>query len=310
MTRRAIGTALLALVALLGAFLGAFAADPLGTLRLFGEASMRADGAHAEFFGAPDGTTLRALVAGPLSAERPVVLLHGLGADATYWAFTVHALRKAGRTVIVPDAPGSGGSDTPATDDGFSLPARVAAVEALGAALRLDRFDLVGHSLGGATAGLVALAHPERIGTLVLVDASGFSRATAEQIENFEKLTRPRTRDEGRRLMGLLFFRTPLPPVGVVVDGLSRRFREPNVRTTIEEARRADVLRGREAALPRGTVVIWGGKESLFPVADAKAAVAKIPGGTLHVVEGAGHDVPLEAPGAFLKILLPALGAR
>ena len=310
MTRRAIGTVLLALVALLGALLGATAADPLGTLRLLGEASMRADGAHAEFFGAGDGTTLRTFVAGPLSAERPVVLLHGLGADATYWAVTVHALRKAGRTAIVPDAPGSGGSDTPASADGFSLPSRVAAVEALGAALRLDRFDLVGHSLGGATAGLFALAHPERVGTLVLVDAAGFSRATEDQIEEFARLTRPRNRVEGRRLMNLLFFRKPLPPAGIVVDGLSRRFSEPNVRATIEEAGRPDVLRGREARLPRGTVLIWGEKESLFPVKDARTAVEKIPDGTLHVVTGAGHDVPLEAPEAFLKILLPALGAR
>lgn len=310
MTRRAAGPVLLALVALLGVLLGAFSADPLGSLRLVGEASMSALGAHAEFFGAPDGTTLRALVVGPLSAERPVVLLHGLGADATYWAVTVHALRKAGRTAIVPDAPGSGGSGTPASPDGFSIAARVAAVEALGAALRLDRFDLVGHSLGGATAGLFARAHPERIGALVLVDAVGFSRATEAQIENFERLTRPRNRAEGRRLMDLLFFRKPLPAAGAVVDGLSRRFREPNVRTTIEEAPRPDVLRGQEGTLPRGTVLIWGAKESLFPVADARAAVAKIPGGSLHVVEGAGHDVPLEAPEAFLKILLPALGVR
>lgn len=310
MTRQAAGTFLLALVGLCAALLGAFAADPIGSLRLLGEASLRADGAHAEFFDAPDGTTLRALVAGPLSAERPVVLLHGLGADATYWARTVHALRGAGRTAIVLDAPGSGGSGTPVRPDGLSLPARVAAVEALGAALRLDRIDLVGHSLGGATAGLFALAHPRRIGALVLVDAAGFSRATPGQVEEFQRNTRPENRVEGRRLMDLLFFRKPLPPAGAVVDGLSRRFREPNVQTTIAEAGRPDVLLGREAELPPGTTLVWGGEESLFPVADARAAVAKIPGGTLHVVPGAGHDVPLEAPDAFSKILLPALGER
>lgn len=307
MTRKAAGTVLLALVGLLAALLGAFAAEPLGAVRLLGEASLRADGAHAEFFGAPDGTTLRALVVGPLSAERPVVLLHGLGADATYWAPAVHALRRAGRTAVVLDAPGSGRSDTPATRDGLSLPARVAAVEALGAALRLDRIDLVGHSLGGATAGLFALAHPGRIGALVLVDAAGFSRATPAQLEEFGKLTRPGSRTEGRRLMDLLFFRTPLPPAGAVVDGLSRRFREPNVQTTIELAGRPDVLLGREADLPPGTALVWGEKESLFPVADARAAAARIPGATLTVVPGAGHDVPLEKPAAFARALLDAL---
>lgn len=309
-TRRTLGALLLALLAAAAVLLGAFAADPLGALRLIGAASLRAHGAHVEFFGAPDGTTLRAFVAGPLSAERPVVLLHGLGADATYWAPTIDALRRAGRTAIALDAPGSGGSGTPATADGFSLPARVAAVEALASALRLDRFDLVGHSLGGATAGLFALEHPERVGRLVLVDAAGFSRVTEEQMDDFREIARPRSRAEARRLMGLLFFVSPLPPVGAVVDGLARRFLSPNVQATIEEAGRPDVLLGREGEIPPGTVLIWGAKESLFPLSDARAAAARIPGGRLVVVAGAGHDVPLEAPDAFCTALLAALRTR
>jgi pimeloyl-ACP methyl ester carboxylesterase len=308
--RRTLGAILLALLGVAGVLLGAFAADPLGALRFLGTASLRAHGAHVEYFRAPDGTRLRTFVAGPLSDGRPVVLLHGLGADATYWAETVDALRRAGRTVIVPDAPGSGGSGTPPTAEGFSLPARVAAVEALATALRLDRFDLVGHSLGGATAGLFALAHPERVGKLVLVDASGFSRVTEEQMDDFRQVARPRSRAGARRLMALLFFSDPLPPVGAVVDGLARRFLSPNVQATIEEAGRPDVLVGREGELPRGTVLIWGAKESLFPVSDARSAAARIPDARLVVVPDAGHDVPLERPAEFRRALLAALGAR
>jgi pimeloyl-ACP methyl ester carboxylesterase len=246
-------------------------------------------------------------VAGPLSAERPVVLLHGLGADALYWTRTMLSLRHEGRTVLALDAPGSGRSGTPPSPGGFSLPARVAAVEALATALRLDRFDLVGHSLGGATAGLFAIAHPERVGRLVLVDAAGFTRASGPDLARFVSIARPRDRRGARMLLDLLFFATPFPASGAVADALARRFLAPNVQSTIAEAGRADVLLGREGELPSGTALIWGEEEALFPVADAREAAAKIRGGTIAAVPGAGHDVPLEKHAEFMRALLDAL---
>ena len=307
MTRRAAAAARLAVLAAVSLLAGAFLADPIGLAEALGEAALRRVGAHAETFRASDGTRLRALVAGPLSADRPVVLLHGLGADALYWTETIFALRRAGRTAVAPDAPGSGESGTPASPDGLSLPARVAAVEALATALRLDRFDLVGHSLGGATAGLFALARPERLGRLVLVDAAGFTSPTEVDMERFLALTRPRDRKGARRLLDLLFFAKPFPAPGAVADALARRFLAPNVQATIAEAGRADVLLGREKELPAGTTLIWGAEESLFPLADAEAAVAKIRGGTLAAIPGAGHDAPLERREEFRRALLAAL---
>jgi pimeloyl-ACP methyl ester carboxylesterase len=306
-TRRAAASALLALVAGVSLLLGAFLADPIGFAEALGEAALRQAGTHAETFRAPDGTPLRALVAGPLSAARPVVFLHGLGADALYWTGTMLSLRHEGRTVLALDAPGSGGSGTPASPEGLSLPARVAAVEALAVALRLDRFDLVGHSLGGATAGLFALARPERVGRLVLVDTAGFTSPTDADMERFLRLTRPRDRKGAMQLLDLLFFARPFPARGAVADALARRFLAPNVQTTIAEAGRADVFLGREKDLPEGTALIWGAEEALFPLADAERAAAKIRGGTLAVIPGAGHDVPIEKPPEFLRALLAAL---
>lgn len=308
MTRRAAAAAFLVLVAAASLLAGLFLADPFGVAGFVAEAGLRRVGTHAERFRAPDGTELRALVTGPLSAGRPVVLLHGLGADALYWTGTILSLRSAGRTVLALDAPGSGRSGSPATPEGFSLPARVAAVEALATALRLDRFDLVGHSLGGATAGLFCLARPERVGRLVLVDAAGFTAATEAEMERFRRLTRPRDREGARRLFDLLFFAKPFPVPGALADALARRYLAPNVQSTIAGAGQAGVFLGREKELPAGTALIWGAEESLFPVADAETAAAKIRGGTLATIPGAGHDVPLEKHMEFMRALLAALG--
>jgi len=309
-TRRAAAglTALLGLVALASLLAGAFLADPIGLAEALGAAALRRAGTHSETFRAPDGTRIRVLVSGPLSAERPVVLLHGLGADALYWAPSIVVLRNAGRTVLAPDMPGSGRSGTPDSPEGLSLPARVAAVGALASAMRLGRFDLVGHSLGGAAAGLFALDHPERVGRLVLVDAAGFTRPSEADLGRFEALVRPRDRRDARALFALLFRPGAFPLPGAVADALARRFLAPDVQQTIEVAGKADVLLGREGELPDGTTLIWGGDEALFPVADARTAVSKIRGGRLVVVPDAGHDVPLEKPAAFARALLDALG--
>jgi len=134
-------------------FFGAVAVDPLPVYRSIQEKRLSYAGARRETFAADDGTTLSAFILGPLSAERPVVLLHGLGADATYWTDAALFLARHGRTVILPDAPGSGRSEPPRDPKGYGLPGRVAALDSLARALALDKSDLVGHSLGGWTAG-------------------------------------------------------------------------------------------------------------------------------------------------------------
>ena len=308
MTRRIVAAAGLVVLFAAAFLFGAFAADPLRALRKAGEAVFRASSGHEEIFAAQDGTPLHAFVLGPLSAERPVVLLHGLGADASYWAGTARFLAARGRTVIVPDAPGSGASGTPGSPEGLALPARVAAVEAMATALGLSSFDLVGHSLGGLTAGLYAIQYHRRVRRLVLVDAAGFSRLGPADDARVHAIGAPRDRAGARQLVDLLFFRKPFPAIGAVVDALARNYLSPNVQTTVEVAGRPDLLLGREGELPEGTILIWGAEETLLPLPDARAAVGRIRGGRLLVVTGVGHDTPLEAPGAFHDALVRALG--
>ena len=104
-----------------------------------------------------------------------MILLHGLGADATYWAAAAAFLARQGRTVILPDAPGSGRSEPPASEEGYGLDGRVAALDSLARALALPKSDFVGHSLGGWTAAWFALKFPWKVGRLVLVDSAGLS---------------------------------------------------------------------------------------------------------------------------------------
>jgi abhydrolase domain-containing protein 6 len=287
---------------------GALAVDPLRVYRAAMEEWLAISGAHREVFAADDGSSLSVWVLGPLSAERPVVLMHGLGADATYWAGTARALARQGRTVLLPDGPGSGRSGPPRAPEGYRLPGRVAALDTLFRALALEKADLVGHSLGGWTVAGFALRHPVKTGRLVLVDAGGFT--VPEDVEAQRRRVLPADRAGAQRLVGLLFSRRPFPAAGFVVSAFGRNYGGDPAAATVNALDAADLLAGHEKELPSGTAVIWGEKEMLFPLADGRALAAAIPAGRLFVLPGAGHDGPLETPRAFREALTAALGSR
>ncbi|MET9514569.1 alpha/beta hydrolase [Streptomyces sp. NPDC002994] len=99
-------------------------------------------------------------------AAPPVVLLHGRSGNSAHWTHIAERLA-ATRRVYAPDLRGHGMSDWPGS---YTYPQMRDDVRAFLDALGLDRVSLVGHSMGGSIASLVAQAYPERIGLLVLED--------------------------------------------------------------------------------------------------------------------------------------------
>ena len=107
----------------------------------------------------------------------PVVFLHSFGGDSSHWASQLDHLRHHRRALAI-DLRGHGKSARPKDLD-YSVGAFVRDLEAVVGQLKLPRFVLVGHSLGGAVANAYAAAHPNRVAGLVLVGAPG--RIPAEQ---------------------------------------------------------------------------------------------------------------------------------
>jgi pimeloyl-ACP methyl ester carboxylesterase len=100
-----------------------------------------------------------------------VVLLHGWGACKEVWWSTLVALAQLGR-VFAPDLPGHGGSPIHGCNRMAQLAARIGE---FCDAQSLQAITLVGHSLGGNVALELALARPELLQRLVLVDAAALS---------------------------------------------------------------------------------------------------------------------------------------
>ena len=100
-----------------------------------------------------------------------IVLLHGFASSKEVW-LPVAKLLTPHFHLIIPDLPGWGESSRN-TDASYDIDAQASRLDAFVQALRLQRFVLVGHSMGGAIAGVYAAGHPEHVAELALVDAFG-----------------------------------------------------------------------------------------------------------------------------------------
>lgn len=101
-----------------------------------------------------------------------VLLLHGSGSSMQGFE-RVAALLSRSFTVIRPDLAGSGLTG-PRPDRDYRIEAYVATVAAFMVALDIERYSVAGNSLGGNIAWNLALTHPGRLDSLVLINATGY----------------------------------------------------------------------------------------------------------------------------------------
>lgn len=256
------------------------------------------------------------LVVAEAGAGRPIVLVHGLGGTFRYWLGTVRRLAPESR-VLAFDVPGFGGSQPASTP--FDLLAAgerlLAASEAVGAL----RPVLVGHSLGGPIAVLVAERHPERVAGVVLVGSTGLSRERAWRRHVLlplihAALRHPRTWERvlaehpaARRIVFREMLADPaaLDPfeTRMLVGGaaIARQLDD-----SIESSLACD-LRSNLSALPLPLGIVWGELDRTAPLADAELASRLRPDAPMRVVRGAGHVPMLERPVEFAAALTAVL---
>lgn len=226
----------------------------------------------------------------------PAVLLHGLAGHAGEWDATAGWMR-AERRVIALDQRGHGASERRPAD--VSRAAYVADVVTVIGELDLAEVVVVGQSLGGHTAMLVAAAHPDLVRALVMVEAGpgGTGPDTPRDIERWlASWPVPfASRAAAAEFLGG-------GPVGAGwADGLEERpdgwwprF-EPGlmVRSLLETSRRSFWQEWGRVRCPTLVVVAESG---IIPAEEAREMTRTRPGTVMVTVPDAGHDVHLERP--------------
>ncbi len=113
------------------------------------------------------------------SGGLPVLFVHSFGGSSEHWAAQLEHLR-ANRRAVAFDLRGHGRS-TASEGDQYAIADLASDIAAVADARGLDRFVLVGHSIGGVAAISYAGAHPDRVAGLLLVGTPG--RVPMEQAD-------------------------------------------------------------------------------------------------------------------------------
>jgi pimeloyl-ACP methyl ester carboxylesterase len=249
-----------------------------------------------------------------------LVLIHGITGSSRTWEDVMPLLAQR-HTVIAPDLLGHGESAKPRGD--YSLGAYASGVRDLLITLGIDRATVVGHSLGGGVAMQFAYQFPERVERLVLVSSGGLG-------EEVSLLLRAATLPAAEFVLPLLCAEPLRNAGGSVARALGRVGLRPS-RDLEEmargfaslgdmEARQAfvhtvraimDISGQRVSARDRlylaatmPTLLIWGARDRMIPVAHGRAAQEAMPGSRCIVYEDAGHFPHLDHPWRFASDLL------
>jgi pimeloyl-ACP methyl ester carboxylesterase len=258
---------------------------------------------------------------GPAEAV-PVVLFHGTAAWSELWRRTIDALAANGYHVVALDLPPFGFSDPAGSYRRTALATEVGEVLD---ELKIESAIIVGHSFGAGAATEFTMRFPARARRLVLVDAAlGLTQPPSDT----PALLRP---DFVREILVSLTITNPLATKLLLqsliekkeralpeyVEILQRPLRRYGATTnsadwlydflgTDRAAKSSD--RANYAQLHCPVALIWGDKDSVTPIEQAKDLQQLIPQATLSVLPGLGHIPQIEDPDAFNAALLKALG--
>jgi pimeloyl-ACP methyl ester carboxylesterase len=258
--------------------------------------------------------------------QAPVILLvHGIAGNATQWDRVIPSLAER-YTVIAPDLLGHGESAKPRGD--YSLGAYAVGLRDLLLALEYDRATIVGHSLGGGVAMQFAYAYPMLCERLALVSSGGLGKEVHALLKAvtwpgaewvLPLLTARRLVAAGTatsRQLGRVGLHT-----GPDVAEMLRSFgslSDPRARKAFIHTIRAVIDAGGQRVSARDrlyladlipTLVVWGRRDPIIPVAHGEHAHAAMPGSRLEIFDGVGHFPQLQRPERLAEVLIDFVGS-
>lgn len=279
-------------------------------------------GAQSRFVTLPDGARVHVRDSGGTGA--PMILLHGSNSSLHTWEPLKRELGSAYRIVTL-DLPGHGLTGATPTNR-YDTAEMVAAVDGVATALGLQRFILGGNSMGGGVSWNYALAHPDKVSALLLLDAGGMPPRAGDA---------PPKSNIGFRIMRSSFGRWiggQITPRFLIRQSLEQSVANPARITDADVDRYWELLRfpgnraatmmrfsrpfvnDRAAERARGitapTLVIFGREDRIINPSAAESFRERIAGSEAVMLDGVGHLPMEEAPEQTARVIQEFLARR
>ena len=251
-------------------------------------------------------------------AGEALLLIHGMAGSSATWRAVIPPLSKKYR-VVAPDLLGHGESAKPRGD--YSLGAFAVSLRDLLDELGISRATVVGQSLGGGVAMQLTYQHRDYCQRLVLISSGGLGPdlswilriLSAPGAELVLPVVAPQpVLSVGNKLGSWLMSAGIHSPSAGEIWNAYRSFSDRQTRQAFLRTLRSVVdYRGQAVSalnklhlsygLP--TLLIWGERDRIIPVAHGYAAHDAVPGSRLEVLAGVGHFPHVESPTAVVDIL-------
>jgi pimeloyl-ACP methyl ester carboxylesterase len=240
----------------------------------------------------------------------PVLMIQGLGADSRGWALQRMAFGRRHRC-FAPDNRGMGRSDRPPGPYSLEQMARdaVSVLDREG----IERAHVMGASMGGVIAQIMAVYHPERVRSLTLAcTACRHHEWRRELLAEWAEAVAEHgmaamSRDGLQWLVGPRLRRRFGVWLNVLARIVLQQPPEPFVAQVHAILDASDDVRFALEAVSVPTLIITGSQDSLTPVGDAEELAELIPHARLEVITGAAHGLMVEAPNGFNDAVLAFL---
>ena len=256
-----------------------------------------------------DGTRIHYQATGRPGAP-PVLMIQGLGADLHGWDMQRLALAPLYK-IITPDNRGVGRSDHPARQ--FTLEDMADDAIAVLDAEGIEAAHVVGASMGGAIAQIIAVKYPHRTRSLTLACTSGTNPEWRRELLNkWSQLATTKGmgalgREAARWVIGPRSFRRVWPALGWLGPfalGRPGTDFQAQVNAILMSDQQLEVLSDGVRDIRVPTLVIVGNQDILTPRGDSELLAEKIPTAELIVISGAAHGFMVEHASTFNKELI------
>ncbi|MFP4893417.1 alpha/beta fold hydrolase [Paraburkholderia sp. EG304] len=228
------------------------------------------------------------------SGELALVFLHYYGGSSRTWDKVAQALPDRYR-IVATDHRGWGDSDAPA--HGYRIEDLANDAEGVIEALGLKRFVLVGHSMGGKVAQLIASRRPEGLEGLVLVAPSPPSPMLLSEEERATLSGAYQSRESVEFVIDNVLTARPLDAAcreQVIEDSLKAA---PQAKAAWPEIAMREDISAAVTSIVVPTIVISGERDQVDRVATLQAELLpRVPHAAMHILPGIGHLSPLESP--------------